>query len=126
MIAWETWIPQIVRYARLIEDGETLRLAWEENNYTNTSVTDFDEMYEQVFGDLASDEFLERLPQFVEVERERAIRDFLEGINTVDKARKDDASLMAPATLVASAHWDHLKAAAKTLIEAYSQSPYLA
>ena len=46
------WLPQIIGYAVLIADDKALRSVWIEGDYSFTSVRDYDELIEQVFGGL--------------------------------------------------------------------------
>lgn len=55
MISFDTWLPQIVGYCKFITDEAGLTRAWVNRDYSHTSVTDFDELYEQIFDDLDSD-----------------------------------------------------------------------
>ena len=50
----QVWLPQIVQYARLISTGQ-LENEWLGRAAATTSVTDPDELHEQVFDDLDAD-----------------------------------------------------------------------
>lgn len=54
---FRTWLPQIIGYAEMVEDG-TLQKAWAEGDRSRTSVHYSDELVEQVFGDLNADEMM--------------------------------------------------------------------
>lgn len=54
----QVWLPQILGYARLIANDDTLRSAWLTNTAIDTSVTSPDELIAQVFDDLDSDAIL--------------------------------------------------------------------
>ncbi len=51
----QVWVPQIVEYARLISTGR-LEDEWLGHATTTTSVTDPDELHEQIFDDLDADD----------------------------------------------------------------------
>jgi hypothetical protein len=51
----QVWLPQIVQYARLISAGQ-LENEWLGRATATTSVTNPDELYEQVFDDLDADD----------------------------------------------------------------------
>jgi len=85
MIEFTTWLRQILRYCEFIAMDGAVRSAWIDHDYSHTSITDFDELYEQLFDDLDSDLFLEGLPNLLpDVHCQRAIREFLLAIKAVD------------------------------------------
>ena len=57
-----TWLPQIIGYAKALQDG-TLQRAWAEGDRSSTSVYCSSELHEQVFGDLHADRMLEEARQ---------------------------------------------------------------
>jgi hypothetical protein len=110
MIDFErVWLPQIVAYARLISTGQ-LEDQWLGRGTPTTSVTDPDELHEQVFDDLDADSIWAenchevRLPPVAN----EAIERFLSALRNVDES---DAHF-----LVASSAWAEVKEAAHDII----------
>ena len=100
MIDLETvWIPQIIRYARLIAEQETLRRSWMEGDRSQTSVTGFDELIEQVFEDLDAETLVEeaQLTQDLPPELIVLISGFLGTLSAFDKIRDVRPELKAEA-----------------------------
>jgi hypothetical protein len=121
LIEFETWFPQIVGYARLISDGDTLRRSWLHGDRTETSVTDFDELWEQVFDDLDSDT-LEK--QMVAKINDNNLRDlttqFLARLRYVESAVRSGSALQEPTSLLGSPQWALLETTAAELARASS------
>jgi hypothetical protein len=110
MIDFEhVWLPQIVGYAKIISTGR-LEDQWLGRVGVVTSVTDPDELQEQVFGDLDADaiwikarESLQSPPSTID-----AIDVFLAALHEIDES---DA-----AALLASKVWLKVKDAANVLL----------
>ncbi len=110
MIDFETiWLPQIVGYARLISSGQ-LEAEWLGQALATTSVTDPDELGEQVFDDLDADgvwaERRDRNP--LSANGRDAIDLFLK---TLSEIVETDARV-----LVQTDHWERAKQAAQTVV----------
>jgi hypothetical protein len=56
----KVWLPQLLAHAQLVADTDLLREAWVNKDFSRTSVVDLSELFEQVFGDSASEEMLQR------------------------------------------------------------------
>ena len=48
MIAFQIWLPQILGYCDFLCDDLALRRAWVNHDMAKTSVTGFEELYEQI------------------------------------------------------------------------------
>ena len=107
MIPFETWLSQIVGYCRLVADTVGLRRAWVDGNHSQSSVTDFDELYEQIFDDLDSDSFDKELKVHLakNVAAREALSAFLEAIRNADMAREGNVKLSSPENLLRSTEW---------------------
>jgi hypothetical protein len=110
MIDFENvWLPQIVSYARLISSGQ-LEAEWLGQAASATSVTDPDELYEQVFDDLDADGIWadQRDCNALSADGRQAIECFLQALRSIEEA---DACL-----LVKSSHWRSVQQAAEAVI----------
>lgn len=115
----QVWLPQILGYARLIADEAALRSAWLTDAVTTTSVTSPDELIEQIFDDLDSDEsvklashHLTSTPNLVE-----ALRGFLIAL-TGWNADWDPENVSPPAdeSLFQKPKWAFLKQEAERVL----------
>lgn len=110
MIDFENvWLPQIVRYAQLISSGQ-LEAEWLGQAVVATSVTDADELGEQVFDDLDADGvWAERRDRnSLSADGRDAIDRFLQ---TLREIVETDARV-----LVQTGHWKRAKQAAQTVV----------
>jgi hypothetical protein len=110
MIDFEhVWLPQIVQYAELISSGQ-LEAEWQGRAKATTSVTDRDELHEQVFDDLDAERVWteNRCRTGLPVSATEAIDRFLDALRTVDES---DAELVAT-----SPAWKTTKEAAQAVV----------
>ncbi|KMZ13537.1 hypothetical protein BHUM_01452 [Candidatus Burkholderia humilis] len=108
MIEVETvWIPQILAYAEIVLERESIQDCWVHCNCKSTSVTSFDEMIEQIFDDLDSDSLLEtaRSDANISLKIVNSIDELLIAIKKVDEAKESGSLANAPESLLASALW---------------------
>jgi hypothetical protein len=61
----KAWLPQLLRYAELVSDENTLRRAWRDGNSSETSVTSYQELFEQLFEDMRADEVRSKLDYYL-------------------------------------------------------------
>ena len=100
-------------------DG-AVRSAWIDHDYSHTSITDFDELYEQLFDDLDSDSFLEGLPSLLpDVHCQRAIREFLLAIKAVDFELRSVLDKKDYRGLFASQPWSIVTYSAQTVVNVF-------
>lgn len=107
MIDFEhVWLPQIVQYARLISTGQ-LENEWLGHVTATTSVTDPDELHEQIFDDLDADSIWAENHHRpgLQTPAIEAIDRFLAALRNIDQA---DAQFV-----VTSDVWANAKVAAK-------------
>lgn len=121
MIPYPTWLSQILGYCHFVTDSVGVRRAWIDGDFTRTSVTDFDELYEQIFDDLDSDAFERELATYL-VEDKRAIGalcSFFDAIRGADVARKKEAGLRNSKNLLRSEEWFLIVSAAEKVLAAF-------
>jgi hypothetical protein len=104
----ETWLPQIIGYAELIS-GDDLWKVWVDKKEGVTSVTDFDELYEQIIGDLDSENLMKESEKMLpDNPRLRlALRTFMLRFDEVDK--EFNSNKLSLKELLSSASWSDLK-----------------
>jgi hypothetical protein len=110
MIDFEhVWLPQIVSYATIISTGQ-LEDQWLGRLGTVTSVTDPDELHEQIFGDLDADA--------VWIAARESVQLPASIIEVIDRflAALHDISESDAATLVSSKVWLKVRDAANVLV----------
>lgn len=117
MIPFQTWLSQIVGYCHFVADALAVRRAWISEDYSQTSLTDFDELYEQIFEDLDSDELEKQLSANLqhEPEAQELIRAFLQQVRVVNARRDSDPALRSSAELIESSEWGRLVAIARSV-----------
>jgi len=105
----QVWLPQIVAYARLIGTGQ-LEQEWLGRSPRMTSVTDPDELHEQVFDDLDAESIWlqNRLAPNLSPQATEAIDGFLTALSNIDDP---DAE-----SVVDSAAWKRVKEAAQAVV----------
>jgi hypothetical protein len=105
----QVWLPQIVEYARLVSAGQ-LENEWLGRATATTSVTDPDELHEQIFDDLDADRIWaanhdnSRIPKALI----DAIDRFLAALRNVDGSN--------PQHVVTSAAWANAKEAGEAVV----------
>jgi hypothetical protein len=104
----ETWLPQIIGYAELIS-GDDLWKVWVDKKEGVTSVTDFNELYEQIIGDLDSENLMKESEKMLpDNPRLRlALRTFMLRFDEVDK--EFNSNKLSLKELLSSASWSDLK-----------------
>ena len=106
MIDLQTWLPQIVGYCEFIADAVGTRRAWIQQNFELTSATGFDELYEQIFDDLDSDNFEKELVSVLpDIALRKAISQFLEALRSVNFCHETDVKFESPKFLFQSNEW---------------------
>lgn len=124
MIAADIWIPQMVGYAALVNDEALLRRAWLEHDTSETSVTDYDELYEQIFDDLDADNLEAEMLRLLDPTRAGAIRRFLAAIRGGNRVIESDNRYVDMGTLLASDVWRAVRQAARDVVGAFQARPW--
>jgi len=114
VIPFDTWLSQIVGYAKLIAASPDLRRAWINGDPSITSAMDFNELFEQVFDDLDSDAFEAKLIAYVpeDPEARAALCEFLEALRRTDQIREQRSELRNATALLRSTVWRQVEEAA--------------
>jgi hypothetical protein len=118
MIPFDTWLSQIVIYCRFVLDTVGLRRAWVEGDALRTSVTGFDELYEQIFDDLDSDGMERQLAMQLSNDSaaRQALSGFLESLRNVGDLRQTRSELQSAAALIRSPEWQNVERAAREVL----------
>lgn len=127
---FRTWLPQIIGYAEHIIDG-TLYKAWMEGDRSQTSVFYSGELYEQVFGDLASDSMEAEVDQRLGGHSgvADAVHKFLQSLRALDEWIEANIAVdtWAPAevaTVFESNAWREVQQHAIGLVESAGQAGF--
>jgi hypothetical protein len=120
MIEFKTWLPQIVGYCEFVVDDMRLRQAWINRDFSKTSVTDFDELYEQVFDDLDASHFAMNLQRYLPNSGRMAttIADFVATLQATDRVRTENTDLLDASLLLDSAQWQLVRNSAFAVLNA--------
>jgi hypothetical protein len=107
----DVWLPQIIAYAEFIEEDGAVRAAWIDGDRSQTSVTDFDELMEQVFGDADAKEQLKLAVVEFGDDAMLVMRlaEFIEGLECVDRVVVDTEIDSDPAKILALPEWLSLR-----------------
>jgi hypothetical protein len=124
MIEFQTWIEQMIRYCHLICDDSILKNAWIDHIIGITSVTDFEELYVQIFDDLDADNFRLELPTHLKDNLPlcEAVIFFLDSIREFDVERDGSSQLTDPSVFLASRQWKAVQSSALAVIALSSQA----
>jgi len=117
MIDFETWFSQIVTTCELVASEDALPRTWVGGERSVTSIIDFGELYEQVFGDLDSEACLAKFASAMGTQTRLTVDTFLSSIKKLDSVAGNDPDLNKPAKLLASVAWREVKEAAMAVIE---------
>jgi hypothetical protein len=117
MIEFEAWFCQIVTTCELVASEDALWRTWVGGERTITSIIDFGELYEQVFGDLDAETCSTRFTSMTDNETGATIQRFLNLVTRVDSLVQSQPDLKEPATLLASISWRDVREAARAVIE---------
>lgn len=113
------WKPQVSRYAQTIVRQEELRRCWVNGHCEHTSVISFDELYEQVFGDLDSRimiEIAQYEPSLSDAIK-LALREFIDSLESANLIESVNNSICNVEKLLNSPSWRRVYSAASNLIE---------
>ncbi len=118
MIAFDTWLPQIVDYCGFILDDEKLRRTWIGRNFSETSVTNFDELCEQIFDDLDADNLVVVFSSKLQKSDglQASIMEFLSSLHAVEFVCALDQKPKDVQMLLDSAQWRRVRSAALSVL----------
>lgn len=117
MIEFQVWISQILGYCKLIADDKKMRQAWIERDFSATSVTEFDELYEQIFDDLDSDHFSQALHSHLPKDAVLVIARFIESLHEIDQLRSRSVQFRSSLAILDSPQWQLVRNAALSVLE---------
>ena len=119
MIDFKTWLPQIMGYCEFVADDAALRHAWVNHDFSETSVTNFDELYEQVFDDLDADHFAINLAAHMPnaAMARTAIAAFLTSLKEMDRNRSENPELLNSSVLLDSGQWQRVRSSAVAALD---------
>lgn len=117
MIELDTWLENIIGTCEMLTDG-TIEQAWLSDDGSKTSITSFDELYEQIFDDLDSEQYVqssEFIDGLTETSRHVA-NDFLISIQQLDDY-KVKREIEQSSLLLESKQWSSLLVLAERLLK---------
>jgi hypothetical protein len=119
MINLQTRLSYIGRISEFVLNREAIFSVWVHRKNGITSVTNFNELYEQLFDDLDMNELERDLPKLEEVDsttRNRILK-FLNVFCRVDKEIEASPSLRDPAALLKSDIWKQFELACRAVLK---------
>ena len=118
MIELSVWLENVIGTCDLIHKNNLLEKVWLDKSADITSITEPDELFEQIFHDLDADNF-EHSPEFVnncEKSLKESIIKFLESLRVFEKLVDDDLDLIKLKILLAKEEWHNVKIAAEYVV----------
>ena len=116
----DTWLPQIIGYAKLICSDDLVQ-SWVYKNRNITSVNNFDELYEQIFDDLDSENILNDMDSFLDANGNiyKFIFLFIRSLSSFNEDSGGNLLFEDPFYLLKSNQWDNVRKTAKNLLNEY-------
>lgn len=114
MIEAGVWLSQIIGYCKFITDDDAVKKAWVNADASKTSVSSFDELYEQIFDDLDSDNFDVKS---LEVNGNLVIK-IKNFISCMHESNEIFGNNSMPEAIILSRQWSDLKRSASTVLSA--------
>lgn len=124
MIQFSDWFRQIVTTCELIASEDALERKWVAHEVGITSIIDFEELYEQVFGDLDSEACLKKFGGIMQAESISAVKSLLTALRANDALIMNRAELKRPSELFQHEYWVALKDAAQAVILLSDARPF--
>lgn len=126
MFTVEYWLEGIVRTCELIANKDALTEVWIRGDQSITSIHYYDELFEQLIGDLHLEECI---GQFASALREIGAFDdlatFSASLRRLDQRVETCAGLQDPKVLLGSEEWAGFQLAAKSVLALPAAQPYL-
>jgi hypothetical protein len=122
-IPFEVWIDGIVGTASFLADHAKVERAWTGADSSFTSITSFDEAYEQLFDDLAATEYLEEYSGRAELSegQRKTLREFVTVVERADKRPFVSNGQLDVRALLASAAWREVEMAARNIVLSFGR-----
>jgi hypothetical protein len=122
VIDFEIWLDQVIGYCEFICHKQALRRAWIEGDRTITSIYAYDELYEQLIGDMDLDSLVEQFaPKIANEEAIQTLRAFSKAIHRLDTQIDSHSKLQSSRHLLDSNAW----AAFSTSASQVMATPYI-
>lgn len=117
MISFDNWLSQIFGYCEFLVDSNGVKKSWILGDYSDTSITGFDELYEQIFDDLASDEMENTLDiNISDAAARKSLSDFLAAVRSIDESIQKNSELKNNKNLLCSLEWAMLIESANNVL----------
>src|SRR5579884_2321885 len=118
MFTYDDWISEVVGVCELIVSKDALYRTWVLHDYSITSIHYYDELFQQLIGDLRLDENIKHFKSKLDQHRALdSVAGFATALHYLDEQIESRAELRDPAVLLISPEWQLLKeAAAKVLV----------
>jgi len=115
---WDYWFDGIISTCRLIADKDVFRRVWILGDFTITSIHYYDELLEQLLGDLHLATSLQRFEKRLsDVGALDAVREFARALHELDTRVTCTPALQEPCTLLDSREWRHFQLSAKRVAD---------
>jgi hypothetical protein len=124
MIDLEIWLDQVVGYCEFICHKQALRRVWIERDITITSIYAYDELFEQLVGDMHLDSLVEQFaPKIIDEETIEMLRAFAKAIQRLDAQIDSHSELQSARRLLDSTAWAAFsKSASQVIATSYVQA----
>jgi hypothetical protein len=114
---FDYWFDGIVGTSELIADDEALRRTWVSGDHSITSIHYYDELFEQLAGDLHLDESLTKYADVLKgFDALDDLQRFATALHTLDAQIEANPDLQNPAMLLGSSEWKNFQVAAKRVL----------
>lgn len=126
MIDFNNWFRQIVTTCDLIASKDAFTRTWILGDHSITSIHYYDELFEQLIGDLHLEECLQQFESTLrEVGAFEALSSFYAALRLLDERIETRSDLQDPKLLLSSVEWATFQTAAKQVLALPAAQPYL-
>jgi len=123
---FDYWFDGIVGTCNLIADNEAFRRAWLLEDQTITSIHYYDEMFEQLVGDLHLEESIVRFANILSASGSlETVQAFATALHELDGRIECNEELQNPRALLGSREWRSFQLAAKRVLDLPIAQKYL-
>src|SRR5579862_6240149 len=125
MVDFEYWLDGVVGTCESIESESELHKVWIDGDDSITSIYDYDELYEQITGDLLFDTSLREFAARIGDEATmQTLAGFSQALKTLDQSIEANQELRNPAALLSSREWATFRESARQVVELPYSQPY--
>ncbi len=120
-IKFPIWIDGIVGNARVIADRKTLKRVWINHEGGLTSITSFDEAYEQLFDDLDALTYVEAYSEEAGLSKEQgqSVREYIESFRDFDDQMFVRNGVLNVEAMLNSSAWAEIETKAQKLVSLF-------